>query len=156
MNWSAESSEDTCDALSRAISVQLARAREVLDVGTDPAACVHEARRAIKRARALLRLAYPWPTNSPIDGPLRDAGRALAVLRDADVLVLTAKDIRESSEFAKTNVVPSYLLESLEEEREQRFTESGSPDGPLRTADELLGSVTVEIGEPKAPDVMAG
>ena len=56
MNWSAESSEDTRDVLSRAISAQLARAREVLDSGTDPAASVHEARRPIKRARALLRL----------------------------------------------------------------------------------------------------
>ena len=156
MNRSAESSEDPRDALSRAISAQLARAREVLGSGTDPATSVHEARKAIKRARALLRLAYPWPTNSPIDGTLRDAGRALAVLRDADVLVLTAKDIHESSELTKTNVVPLSLLESLEEERGQRFTESGSPDGPLRAADELLGSVAVEIGEPNAPDGTAG
>jgi hypothetical protein len=60
MNWSAESSEDTRDVLSRAISAQFERERErereVLDVGTDPAASVHEAHRAIKRARALLRL----------------------------------------------------------------------------------------------------
>ena len=156
MNWSAESSEDTRDVLSRAISAQLARAREVLDVGTDPAAAVHEARRAIKRARALLRLAYPWPTNSPIDGTLRDASRALAVLRDPDVLVLTAEDIRESSEPAEPNIVPLHLLASLEEERGQRFAESGSSDGPLRAADELLGSVAVEIGEPNTPDVTAG
>ena len=156
MNWSAKSSEDTLGDLARMISAEVARAREVLDVGTDPAAAVHEARRAIKRARALLRLAYPWPTKSPIDGTLRDASRALAVLRDADVLVLTAGDIRESTEPAKPNIVPLYLLESLEEERERRFTESGSPDGPLRTVDELLRSVAVEIGEPKAPYAMAG
>ena len=156
MNWSAKSSEDTLGDLARMISAEVARAREVLDVGTDPPAAVHEARRAIKRARALLRLAYPWPTKSPIDGRLRDASRALAVLRDADVLVLTAGDIRESAEPAKPNIVPLYLLESLEEERERRFTESGSPDGPLRTVDELLRSVAVEIGEPKAPYAMAG
>ena len=44
----------------------------------------------------------------------------------------------------------------MEEERGQRFTESGSPDGPLRTADGLLGSAAVEVGEPNAPDVTAG
>ena len=156
MNWSAESSEDTLGVLARAISAEVARAKEVLDVGKDPAAAVHEARRAIKRARALLRLACPWPTNSPIDDTLRDASRALAMLRDAEVLVLTAKEIRGNTEPTKPNIVPSCLLESLHEERERRFTESGSPAGPLRTADELLRSVTVEIGEPEAPDVMAG
>jgi len=109
------------------ISAQVARAREVLDAGTDPAAAVHEARRAIKRARALLRLAYPWPTNSPIDDTLRDASRALAVPRDADVLVLTAEDIREGTEPAKTNIVPVYLLESLEEERDRRLTGGAIP-----------------------------
>ena len=127
-----------------------------MDSGTDPAASVHEARRATKSARALPELAYRWPTNSPIDGTLRDTGRALVVLRDAGVLVLTAKDIRVSSDLAKTNVVFLSLLESLEEKRGQRFTESSSPDGPLRTADELLGSVAVEVGEPNAPDVTAG
>jgi hypothetical protein len=59
MDWSAKSSEDTRDVLSRAISAQMARAREVLDVGTNPASPVHEARRAIKRARALLRMGLP-------------------------------------------------------------------------------------------------
>jgi CHAD domain-containing protein len=87
---------------------------------------------------------------------LRDASRALAVLRDADVLVLTAEDIRESSEPAEPNIVPVHLLWSLEEERGRQFAESGSPDGPLRAANELLSSVEVEIGQPKAPDVKTG
>ena len=127
MNWSAESSEDTRDVLSRAISAQLSRATEVLDMGTDPAAAVHEARQAIKRARSLLSLAYPWPTNSPIDGTLRDASRALAVLRNADVLVLTDEDIREISEPAEPNIVALHLLASLEEERDRRLTGGAIP-----------------------------
>jgi CHAD domain-containing protein len=58
---------------------------------------VHAARRAMKPARSLLRLVDPWPGNSHIETMLRDAGRFLAVFRDADVLVLTAEDIREGS-----------------------------------------------------------
>ena len=156
MSWSAESSEDARDELSRAISAQLARATEVLEVGTDAASSVHEARRAIKRARALLRLADPWPGSSHIECTLRDASRALAVLRDADVLVLTARSIREGSESSEPNVVPLHLLESLEEERGHRFTDSGLVGGPLRAADELLRSVAVEIAELKAPALVAG
>ena len=156
MNWSTASSEDARGELFGAISAQLARATEALDVRTDLASSVHEARRAIKRARALLRLADPWRGNSPIECTLRDASRALAVLRDADMLVLTAKDICEGSGAAEPHVVPVRLRESLEEERRRRFTESGSADGPLRTTDELLRSAASEIGEPKAPELMAG
>ena len=156
MNWSAESSEDARSELSHAISVQVARASEALGVGTDLASSVHEARRAIKRARALLRLADPWPKNSPIDGTLRDASRALAVLRDADVLVLTAEEIRDGSPSPEPDVVPQHLLESLEEEKVRRFAESSSGDGPLREASALLRSVALELREPHAPEFKAG
>ena len=155
MSWSAESSEDASGELSCAISAEIARASESLGVGTDLASSVHEARRAIKRARALLRLVDPWPRNSHIQTMLRDASRLLAVLRDADVLVLTAEDIREGSGAAEPGVVPLHLLESLKEERGRRFTESGSADGPLHAAHELLKSVALEIGELKAPELMA-
>ena len=156
MNWSTASSEDARGELSRAISAQLARASEVLDVPTDLASSVHEARRAIKRARALLRLADPWPGNSPIECTLRDASRVLAVLRDADVLVLTATGICEGSEAAEPHVVPAHLLESLKEERGRHFTGSGSAEGPLRTAEELLRSATLKIGEPQSRELTAG
>ena len=137
MNWSAASSEEARSELSHVISTQLARACEALELGKDLASTVHEARRAIKRARALLRLADPWPTNSPTDATLRDASRALAVVRDADVVVLTAKDIRDGSPSSQPSLVPLHLLESLEEERRRRFAESGSADGPLHAATEL-------------------
>lgn len=156
MNWSTVSSEGARDELSRAISAQIVRATEALEVGTDPASSVHEARRAIKRARALLKLADPWLRNSRIDHMLRDASRILAVLRDADVMVLTAEGIRQGPEAAEPNVVTVHLLESLEEERRRRFTESGSADGPLPAASGLLRSVAPEIGELRAPEITAG
>ena len=55
MNWSTTSSGEARRELSRAISAQLTRASEALDVGKDLASTVHEARRAIKRAAETLR-----------------------------------------------------------------------------------------------------
>ena len=156
MNGSAKSHEDAHGELTREISTQLERAREALEAGTNLASSVHEARRAIKRSRALLRLANPWPRDSDTDCTLRDASRALAVLRDADIVVLTAEDIRADSGSSEPNVVPLHLLESLEEVRRRRIAESGSADGPLRMADELLRSVVVEIREPQARHLTAG
>ena len=156
MNWSAASSEEARSELSRVVSAQLARACKALELGKDLASTVHEARRAIKRARALLRLADPWQTNSPTDATLRDASRALAVVRDADVVVLTAKDIRDGSPSSQPSLVPLHLLESLEEERRRRFAESGSADGPLHAATALLRSVVLEVRDAQAPEAMAG
>ena len=156
MNWSATSSGEARRELSRAISAQLTRASEALDVGKDLASTVHEARRAIKRARALLRMADPWPKSSPTDSTLRDASRVLAVLRDADVRVLTAQNIRDDSPSSGPSPVPPHLLDSLEEERRRRFAEWGSADGPLQAAGELLRSAIVEIGDTRAPGTSSG
>ncbi len=71
-------------------------------------------------------------------------------------MVLTAEDIRADSGSSEPNVVPLHLLESREEVRRRRFAESGSADGPLRVADELLRSVVVEIQEPQARRLTAG
>jgi len=147
MNWIAESSEVAAGVLARAISAELARAREALEGRTDLSSSVHEARRAIKRTRALLKLADPRSGDSHTDRTLRDASRALALLRDADVVVVTAEDIRAGSRSSEPNLVPRHLLESLEDDRGRRFAESGSADGPLRRAHELLRSVTFEIPE---------
>ena len=145
MNWSAGSGDDDGTRLSRAISLQLARASEALETASDLASSVHEARRAIKRARALVRLVEPWPTSSPTDSTLRDAGRALAPIRDAQVMVLTARDI----------MVPPTLLEALETDQRHRFSESASVDGPLSEAAELLRSVVVEVPTMTTPEAMS-
>jgi len=155
MNWIAESSEVARAEVSWAISVELTRAREVLEGVADLASRVHEARRAIKRTRALLKLGDPRPVDSHTDTTLRDASRALALLRDADVVVMAAEDIRSDSQSSEPNVVPRHMLESLEADRDRRFAESGSADGPLRRAEELLRAVTVDIAETQAPQVTA-
>jgi hypothetical protein len=145
------SSEDARGELSRAISAQLARAGGALESKTDVPSSVHEARRAIKRTRALLKLADPRPRVSHTDRSLREASRALAVLRDTDKVTLTAEDIRADARSPEPNVIPLRMLESLKAERERRFAEASSADGPLRVADDLLRSIIVQIGESQAP-----
>lgn len=156
MNWSAKSDESARGELSRAISVQLGRAREALEAGTNLASSVHEARRAIKRTRALLKLSNPWPSDPHTDRTLREAGGTLAALRDADIVVLAAEAIRASSPSSEPSVVPLHLLESLKAGRRRCFAGSGSADGPLRVAIGLLRSAAVEIREPQAPRLTTG
>lgn len=155
MSWSTKSIKDASSELSRAIAAHLGRALDVLEAGTDLASAVHEARRAIKRTRALLKLVDPWPTDSRTDCALRDASRALAVLRDADIVVQTAEAIRKEAGSSEPDVVPPDLLDFLEQERARRFAESGSPDGALRSAGELLKSVTLEFRGPQASQLTA-
>lgn len=150
------SSEDVRGELSRAISAQLARAGGALASKTDVPSSVQEARRAIKRTQALLKLADPRPRVSHTDRSLREASRALTVLRDADMVTLTAEDIRADARSPEPNVIPLRMLESLKAERERRFAEASSAHGPLRVADELLRSVIVQIGESQALQVTAG
>ena len=153
MNWIAESSEVAAGVLARAISAELARAREALEGRTDLSSSVHEARRAIKRTRALLKLADPRSGDSHTDRTMRDASRALALLRDADVVVVTAEDIRAGSRSSEPNLVPRHLLESLEDERGRRFAESGSAAGPRRRAHALVRSAHFYLPATHPPPV---
>jgi CHAD domain-containing protein len=64
----------------------------------DPVVAVHEARKHLKKARALLRLARPALGTKAYrreNDALRDAGLALSGARDADVLVQTAAALAE-------------------------------------------------------------
>jgi CHAD domain-containing protein len=66
------------------------------DEDGDRVAAVHDARKSIKKTRAVLRLArrgVPAPARRREDHALRDAGRTLAAVRDADVLPATLDDL---------------------------------------------------------------
>lgn len=82
--------QDAAAAVSDAALAQLAYALAVLEHGGADA--IHEARKACKRLRAMLRLIRPLlgPAYRVDNTRLRDAGRALSAGRDAAVLVQTA------------------------------------------------------------------
>lgn len=85
-------SESPGAGLRRIARGQLAAAIRVLEGKGDPHLAVHEARKAIKKFRALLRLAEPvWEPGrrATETAPLREAARQLAPLRDARVRLQT-------------------------------------------------------------------
>lgn len=78
---------------------QLAGAAERLDgAADDPVKAIHEARKHLKKTRALLRLVRPALGRKAYrreNDALRDAGLALSGTRDADVRVATAQALAE-------------------------------------------------------------
>ena len=100
MPYRLDLAADPADALRAAVREQLDDAVRRLrdDRGDDPAEAVHEARKDLKKARSLLRLARPGLPGDVYrreNAALRDTGRSLSGARDADVLVETAADLGE-------------------------------------------------------------
>ena len=88
--------EDISPTLMEIGEEQFERVRAGLAGRPDRDTGVHHARKAIKRLRALLRLVRPElrkPRFRDLDRRLRDAGRALAPLRDARVSLDTLEEV---------------------------------------------------------------
>jgi CHAD domain-containing protein len=87
-------------AIARCGREQLDRAIRELSEGIndDPVRAVHDARKAIKKERSLLRLAHGTMRSAQRrreNATLRDAGRALSGVRDADVLISTVDGLQQ-------------------------------------------------------------
>lgn len=100
MPYRISQGEKTQDAIRRIASEELDRAITDLTDGlkADPVDAVHDARKALKKERALLRLARG--TMKPAarrreNAALRDAGRRLSGVRDADVMVEALDELSE-------------------------------------------------------------
>jgi CHAD domain-containing protein len=100
MPYRLDFSEDLPTSLRRTAREQLddALARLRDQHADDPVEAVHGARKDLKKARSLLRLARPSLDRAAyrrIDDELRDAGRRLSDRRDADALTATVDDLAE-------------------------------------------------------------
>jgi CHAD domain-containing protein len=99
MSYRLTLTEPLPDELRRVITEQLERAAGRLrDPDYERAAAVHDARKAVKKARALLRLARPaLPVDAvrELNGELRDAAGLLSGTRDADVMCATYDALAE-------------------------------------------------------------
>jgi CHAD domain-containing protein len=83
-------------SLRKTAREQLDGAAEGLQSPDDPVEAVHDARKRIKKSRALLRLARPSMRPDEfrvLNRALRDQGRTLSGARDADVLLETVDDL---------------------------------------------------------------
>lgn len=99
MSYRLDLTEPLPDELRRVITEQLERAAGRLrDPDYDRAVAVHGARKAVKKARALLRLARPALPGDAVrelNAELRDAAGLLSGTRDADVMCATYDALAE-------------------------------------------------------------
>lgn len=142
--------EPVGDAITRCSREQLDRAIRELSEGIneDPVKAVHDARKAIKKERSLLRLsrgAMPAERRRQENGTLREAARALSGVRDADVLIATVDGL--SARFA--GQVPAKTFTAIRKQLSaRRDGEPGALSGALDTkAVQDLGAVRLRVEE---------
>ena len=92
--------EEVPDSFRSSVRDELATATTWLrdDFEADPVEAIHEARKSLKKARALLRLVRPGLPKRVYrreNAALRDAGRLVSGARDADVMVETVDKLAE-------------------------------------------------------------
>jgi CHAD domain-containing protein len=100
MPYSFQAGETEAGALRRCAREQLDLAiTELTDgVKTDPVTAIHDARKALKKERSLLRLARGTlrpAERRALNAVLRDAGRRLSDARDAEVMIQAVDDLSE-------------------------------------------------------------
>ncbi|MDQ3849867.1 MAG: CHAD domain-containing protein [Actinomycetota bacterium] len=100
MPYRVSFAEDPPAALRRCAREEIEHAIEQLERrhDADPVEAVHEARKSIKKTRAVLRLARPDLDKRSYrdeNRSLRDAGRAVSAVRDADVMLETVDGLNQ-------------------------------------------------------------
>lgn len=91
--------EPLAKGVRRIAGEQLGNAAARLEGGSNPETSVHEARKSLKRTRALLRLVRPGLGETDFrksNTRLRDIGRGLSAARDRDVVRALLKGLEES------------------------------------------------------------
>jgi CHAD domain-containing protein len=145
MAYRIEPNEGVREAILRVARDQLDTALHALhdEIGDDPVAAVHTARKAVKKERSLLRLihaAVPAKQRRAENAALRRAARGLSDARDAEVMIQTLERI--SVRFAGQLPESSFaaVREPLERERDTeraRLVDSASAD---QAAGQLAGA----------------
>jgi CHAD domain-containing protein len=133
----------------------LRTAREQLDhavsqlsegINEDPVKAIHDARKAIKKERSLLRLtsaAMPARQRRRENAVLREAGRRLSGARDADVMIASVESLSERF----SGQLPATTFAALREHLEsRRSAQSGGSLLDDRAVGEL-GSVRVRVDD---------
>ncbi len=109
--------------LCRAVREQCAQARACLRRrGTGLPEAVHDARRAVRRARAALLLARPAlapEAYAQALGPWREAGRLLTVLRDAESAIEALQRLQREVPDLLTPAALAHLMRRLRQRRDR-------------------------------------
>jgi CHAD domain-containing protein len=150
MSYRLSLATDTPATLRACVREQLDDAVRRLrdDRADEPVKAVHEARKDLKKARSLLRLARPGMGRKAYrreNTTLRDVSRSLSGARDADVLVTTADDLGER--FAGR--VPAAMFEALHARLAAEAAEARAKagDGAAGEAVAALDAVAARTGD---------
>ena len=141
MSFKLKPHEPVRRGLTRCATEQLARAEHGLrhDFAEHPVEAVHEARKAVKKERALLRLsrgAIASAERRRENAALRDAARRLSDARDADVLLETLDALAEHDHGS----VPETTFRLVREHFEHHQPQEASAVPVDAVADELRAS----------------
>lgn len=128
--------EDLPTSVRACAREQLEGAIAQLDGGKDRVRAVHEARKHLKKARALLRIVRPAlgaATYRRENAALRDAARLLSATRDADVLVATVEALADHAAGRLPAASFAAVRDALA--REAAAARSAEPAGETAPAD---------------------
>lgn len=151
MAYELRADEGVRESIIRCARQQLDRAIEELseNIERDPVAAVHAARKAVKRERALLRMARGSMARKQRrreNVALREAARGLSSVRDADVVVETLDKLAERFAGQLPKAAFGAVRERLDADRtaeRRRALETAMGDEAVQD----LGAVRVRVDE---------
>src|SRR5579884_383521 len=133
MAYKFKGGESIPEAVRRIVTDELESAAKELDgtAGTNREEAVHEARKSIKKTRAMLRLVKPelGAVQKTENSKLRDSGRKLSELRDAAAIVTSFDDLRAAFPNQKGLELLDPIREGLVKRRDEAMQHAGVDEG---------------------------
>jgi CHAD domain-containing protein len=149
MSYRLSLSEPTADEVRRVAREQLEDAIAGLrDSDGDRPTAVHEARKAVKKVRGMLRLVQPDLPRSAFrreNAALRDAGRLLSGTRDADVMRAALAALRERHPDRVDATTGEALEEALAARAGAGNGDGGDPAGAAEAAAGALEAILARV-----------
>jgi CHAD domain-containing protein len=141
MAYRFDTDEAVGEAFARTTAEQLGSAETALrnDLESDPATAIHDARKSVKKERALLRLmrgAVRSRDRRAENAALRDAARRLSGSRDAEVIIQTLDDLAERY----AGQVSHHEFAALRERLDDAHPDGGNQTAAREAAAELAAA----------------
>jgi CHAD domain-containing protein len=148
MAYRLDARETLPQGIRRIVSEQLDGAVEGVRTATgdERDRAVHDARKRLKKSRAVLRLVRDEvgsKTYKRENQALRDVGRSLSASRDAAVLVETVDRLDEQVPLARRSLAPLRLV--LEQRRRETAARALDDDGALATAADEIEEIRARV-----------
>jgi len=137
-------SKDLSREVQRVLLEQMEAAESDLAGSRLSEASIHQARKALKKARATLRLlreSIPDSVYRRENHALRDIARPLSAARDATVLIETLGKLQKLYGKAATQSIPPPLLDTLKGEQSRAHHSAGGSNGKRPAASRQIRTV---------------